>query len=352
MKIPTRIAPALAAAGTVLVARTLRRREAVSFAGLSVVIAGASRGLGLVLARELGAEGARLTLLARDRDELARAREDLRSRGVDVEVIACDLRDQEEAQAAIEQVVQRHGRIDVLINNAGVIQAGPLEHMEIADFEDSMAVHLWGPLYTMYAAAPHMKRQGGGRIVNIASIGGLVAVPHLLPYCTSKHALVGLSDGMRAELAKDDILVTTVCPGLMRTGSHINALFKGQHRAEFAWFSIGDSLPLASIDAERAARQIVDACRHGDPHLTITIQARVAAIVDRVAPNLMARVMILVNRLLPGPTDRGGDELRTGWESRSSWSPSALTQLSDRAAVDNNELQSRGDVAANVAAEH
>jgi NAD(P)-dependent dehydrogenase (short-subunit alcohol dehydrogenase family) len=350
MKVSTRIAPALAA-GAVLVARSLRRREAIDFAGLSVVITGGSRGLGLVLARELGAEGARLTLLARNADELARAKEDLEGRGYNVDVLACDLRDQEEAQAAIEDVVQRHGRIDVLINNAGVIQAGPIEHMEIADFEDAMAVHLWGPLYTSLAAVPYMKRQGGGRIVNVSSIGGLVAVPHLLPYCASKFALVGLSDGMRAELAKDEILVTTVCPGLMRTGSHINALFKGQHRAEFAWFSIGDSLPLLSIDAERAARQIVDACRHGDPHLTITMQARVAAVVDSVAPGFMARVMMLVNRLLPGPTDDGGNEIRTGWESRSSWSPSPVTALSDRAAVENNEFQSRGDVAATVAAE-
>lgn len=351
MRLSTRFAPAAVAAGAVLIARTLRRREAIDFAGLAVVITGGSRGLGLILARELGAEGAHLTLLARDQDELARAKQDLEARGVDVDIIACDLRDQEEAQAAIEQVVQRHGRIDVLINNAGVIQAGPVEHMQISDFEDAMAVHLWAALYTMYAVVPHMKRQGGGRIVNITSIGGLVAVPHLLPYSASKFALVGLSDGMRAELAKDNILVTTVCPGLMRTGSHINALFKGQHRAEFAWFSIGDALPVASIDAEHAARQIVDACRHGDPNLTITMQARILAILDAAAPGLLARAMMLVNRLLPGATDEGGDELRTGWESRSNWSPSPLTRLADQAAADNNEFQSRGDVAATVAAE-
>src|SRR5256714_1298474 len=129
----------------------------------------------------------------------------------------------------------------------------------------ALAVHLWGPLYAMRAVVPQMRRQGGGRIVNIASIGGKIAVPHLTPYSASKFALVGLSDGMRAELAKDNILVTTVCPGLMRTGSPPNAHFKGRHRAEFTWFVLGDSLPLASIDARRAARHIITACRYCDP---------------------------------------------------------------------------------------
>ena len=119
---------------------------------------------------------------------------------------------------------------------------------QVADFEDALNTHLWGPLYAMLAATPYMRRQGGGRVVNIASIGGKVAVPHLVPYTTSKFALVGLSDGMRAELARDNIIVTTVCPGLMRTGSHLNALFKGQHAEEFTWFSIIDSLPISSID--------------------------------------------------------------------------------------------------------
>ena len=89
-----------------------------------------------------------------------------------------------------------------------------------------------------------MKRRGGGRIINIASIGGKIAVPHLLPYVASKFALVGLSEGLRAELARDRIYVTTVSPGLMRTGSHLNALFKGQHKKEFALFSVANASPL------------------------------------------------------------------------------------------------------------
>src|SRR5581483_3194757 len=170
----------------------------------------------------------------------------------------------EEAERLVADIVQRTGGIDVLINNAGVIQVGPLEHMQITDFEKAMAVHFWGPLYTMLAAIPVMRRRGAGRIVNISSIGGKIGVPHLVPYCASKFALVGLSDSIRGEVARDGICVTTVCPGLMRTGSPFNAWFKGRHRDEFTWFAISDSMPIASIAATRAAEQVVDACRHGD----------------------------------------------------------------------------------------
>ena len=323
----------------VLAARAVLRRKRMDFDGRSVVITGGSRGLGLVLAREFAHEGARLTLLARDAAELERAARTIAATGAEVQSFPCDVRNQAEIEGAIARVLDRYGRIDVLINNAGVIQTGPIEHMTIDDFENALAVHLWGPLYAMRAVVPHMRRQGGGRIVNIASIGGKIAVPHLAPYSVSKFALVGLSDAMRAELAKDNILVTTVCPGLMRTGSHVNALFKGRHRGEFTWFALMDSLPLTSIDARRAARQIVEACRNGDPQLTISVQARALVRLSALFPALTARAMVLFNRLLPGPVAERGDELKTGWESQSRWAPSLLTRLSDQATRENNELR-------------
>jgi NAD(P)-dependent dehydrogenase (short-subunit alcohol dehydrogenase family) len=331
-------------AGAVLALRTLRGHAAYDFRDKSVLITGGSRGLGLVLAREFAAQGARLTIVARDRVELDQARADLATRGAEVLAFTCDVRNQADVQSAIERVIARYGSIDVLINNAGVIQAGPVDHMQVADFEDALNTHLWGPLYTMLAATPYMRRQGGGRVVNIASIGGKVAVPHLVPYTTSKFALVGLSDGMRAELARDNIVVTTVCPGLMRTGSHLNALFKGQHAEEFTWFSIIDSLPISSIDARRAARQIVEACRRGDPQLLISIQAKMIALLTAVFPNISARALKLMNQLLPTPTGTGGDETKTGWESQSPLAPSLLTRLSDRATEENNGLHGHAPV--------
>src|SRR5436309_7591109 len=107
--------------------------------------------------------------------------------------------------------------------------------MTVEDFEETMRVHFWGPLYATLAALPHLRKQDTGRIVNISSIGGRIAVPHLAPYSASKFALAGLSDGLRTELAREGIYVTTVFPGLMRTGSHVNAQFKGKRRAEFTW---------------------------------------------------------------------------------------------------------------------
>ena len=103
-----------------------------------------------------------------------------------------------------------------MINNAGVIQVGPVEHMDLDDFGNSLDVHLWGPLYLSLAVLPHMKRRGAGRIVNISSIGGRVAVPHLLPYSVGKFALVGLSDALRVEMRRHGIYVTTVCPSSAR----------------------------------------------------------------------------------------------------------------------------------------
>ena len=149
---------------------------------------------------------------------------------------------------------------------------------------------------------------------------------------------------MRAELARENIIVTTVCPGLMRTGSHLNALFKGQHAEEFTWFSIIDSLPISSIDARRAARQIVEACRRGDPQLLISIQAKMIALLTAVFPNVSARALKLMNQMLPGPTGSSGDETKTGWESQSPLAPSLLTRLSDRAAEENNGLHGHASV--------
>jgi hypothetical protein len=123
----------------------------------------------------------------------------------------------------------------------------------------------------------------------------------------------------------------------MRTGSPLNADMKGKHEAEYAWFAISDALPGLSISAERAARQILDACRHGDPELTITMPARIAVAANHLAPAAVARVLAVANRVLPGPTGTRGDRHRRGRDSRSRWAPSAVTALNDRAAGANNQ---------------
>lgn len=302
----------LALAGC-LISRATRRT--CSFAGKVVLITGGSRGLGLVLARQLCAEGARVALLARDPDELARAREELIQRGGQVHTISCDLLEREQIDAAVQEVVAHFGGLDVLINNAGIIEIGPLEHMRREDFERAMGLHFWAPFDLIMKALPHLQRRGEGRIVNIASIGGKMAVPHLAPYCASKFALVGLSDALRAELARDRIHVTTVTPGMMQTGSQGNARFKGDHRAEYTWFSLSTALPFASTKAECAAAQIIAACRRGSPSLTIPLMARATIIGNALFPNIAGSMMKVINTvLLPPSTGPDGDASRSGLE--------------------------------------
>jgi len=326
-----------ALAGAAAISRLLRSTRAIDFVGKSVLIFGGSRGLGLVIARELAEAGAFVTLAARDQQELERAHADLRARGGRASIVCCDIRDRAQVDAAVEHVIAEHGFLDILINDAGIIEVGPVAHMSVADFDDALKTHFWGPLFSILAALPYMRQRGARRIVNISSIGGKIAVPHLLPYSASKFALTGLSEGLRAELAAEGFSVTTVCPGLMRAGSTYNARFKGQHRHEFTWFHIADSLPGISIDARRAARQIVEACRHGDPELLITPVARAAVLLNAVSPALTARLMSAMNRMLPLPTTLGGDEVKTGWQSVSALAPSRLTKLADRATLENNQ---------------
>jgi hypothetical protein len=113
---------------------------------------------------------------------------------------------------------------------------------------------------------------------------------------------------------------------------------KGQHAAEFTLFAISSALPGLTMSAERAAHQIIEACRYGDPELTIGPQAKIAAMANTLAPAVVARAMMLTTRLLPGPAGPAGDRVRQGWQSRSRWAPSAITTLSDRAAAVNNEV--------------
>ena len=326
---------AATALGAVWAARLLRTGEGYRLRDKVVLITGGSRGLGLALARETGARGARLVICGRDPESLERARASLARAGAKVVAIPCDVTDRGSVQNLVDQVSRGLGPVDVLINNAGVIEVGPAETMSVADYEEALATNFWGMLYPTLAVLPDMRKRRAGRIVNITSIGGKLGIPHLLPYSASKFAAVGFSQGLRAEVAAEGIKVVTVVPGLMRTGSPRNAIFRGQHRAEYAWFSISDSLPGLSISVEDAARRIVKAFRRGDGEVLFPAVAKVAAVANAVAPGVTANVLGLVDRLLPGTGDRSR---HTGAESQSWISPSWLTQLGDRAARKYNQL--------------
>jgi NAD(P)-dependent dehydrogenase (short-subunit alcohol dehydrogenase family) len=330
-----------AAAGALWAARLLRDSGQYSFRGKVVVITGGSRGLGLALARELGTRGARLAICGRDEESLERARASLARLGSEVVAVPCDVTDQDSVHALVDRVHRLLGPVDILINNAGVIEVGPAETMSVADYQEAMGTNFWGMLYPTLAVLPEMRERHEGRIVNITSIGGKLGIPHLVPYSASKFAAVGFSQGLRAEVAGDGIKVVTVVPGLMRTGSPRNAIFRGQHRSEYAWFSISDSLPGLSISAESAARRIVEACRRGDAEVLFPLTTRIAAVANAMAPGLTAAALGLVDRLLPGAGDRPRGR-RSGAESQSWLSPSWLTRLGERAARKYNQVAPAG----------
>jgi NAD(P)-dependent dehydrogenase (short-subunit alcohol dehydrogenase family) len=274
------------------------RRPVQDLQGQVALVTGASRGLGLLLARELGRQGCRLAICARDAEELERARVRLAGEGADVLAVTCDVADAHQVDELIDRVVAAYGGLDMLVLNAGVIQVGPLAAMRPEDFEDALGVMFWGVVRPTLAALPHL-RDSRGRIVTITSVGGKIASPHLLPYDCAKFAAVGFSEGISAELARDGVRVTTVVPGLMRTGSPFNAFFKGRKEREFAWFTVADSIPGLSMDAERAARRIVAAARQGRVEVTLTLPAKVGVRVHGALPATTIRLLRMVNRLLP-----------------------------------------------------
>jgi short-subunit dehydrogenase len=291
-------------------------RMEYTFRHRTVVITGGTRGLGLAMAREFVDEGARLWLIARSTDELSSAADELTARGGWVRTICADVRRSDHVTRVVDTIVTSGPPIDVLVNNAGTLEVGPVGHAKLEDFQDALATHFWGPLDLIRASLPHMRGNGEGRIVNIASVGGRVAVPHLAAYTASKFALVGLSESLRAELMKEGVMVTTVTPGLMRTGSYVNVKLRGRHPDELRWFTAMSATPLTSMRPERAARMIVEACRNGRATLTPGVQARLAILLNALAPNFYASINAAADRaLLPRPrTDDRGDQARYATE--------------------------------------
>jgi short-subunit dehydrogenase len=228
----------------------------------------------------------------------------------------------------VRDIERRKGPIDVLVNNAGIISVGPIETMTVQDYEASLATMFWGMVYPTLAVLPGMLERGEGRIANVTSIGARIAVPHLSSYCAAKFAAQGFSEGLRAELRHKGIEVTTILPGLMRTGGHVNALFKGAHQDEYRWFSLSASLPFLSLDAERAARRIVLAVKRGAPEIVVGLPAKIASTTHGLFPGLTTEAAALVDAaLLPNrePAERRipGREL----DRRGSWLLKALTRL-------------------------
>jgi NAD(P)-dependent dehydrogenase (short-subunit alcohol dehydrogenase family) len=267
-----------------------------------VLITGGSRGLGLALSKEFARAGARIAICARDAEELEEAERRLHGVAHDVAAFVCDVTKRADVTELVHGVIDRFGRIDLLINNAGEISVAPLESLDRSDFEQAMATMFWGPLDLTLEVLPHMRHQRSGQIVNITSIGGRVSVPRLIPYCCAKFAFVAFSDGLAAELDREGIRVLTVAPGLMRTGSYLQAHFKGDAANEFTWFGLAANLPGFTAPAAYAARQVRRAVEAGRMTLTITWPAKILIRVQALFPEVTRHLMAGVNQyVLPNP---------------------------------------------------
>ncbi|WP_159942373.1 MULTISPECIES: SDR family oxidoreductase [unclassified Nocardiopsis] len=300
--------------------------------GRVALITGGSRGLGLQMAREFGSRGTSVVICARDRDELDRAVADLEARGVRAHGIECDIRDPERVASLVEEAAEVFGRLDFVVNNAGIIQVGPQEVLSEEHFRDAMETMFWAPLRISRAALGPLERTRGS-LVTITSIGGYLSVPHLLPYSCAKFAEVALSEGLGGELAERGVRVTTVVPGLMRTGSHKAAVFSGDPEREYTWFSLGAGLPLVSVNAPRAASRIVEGAARGRSHVVLTPLARAAIAARGLSPSLVQNLMGVMDRLLPdapdGAGERPGSRADTGAANRA---VKLVTGLNERAS--------------------
>jgi short-subunit dehydrogenase len=329
----------LLAAGAAAAWVATRRRISFPIRGRVALVTGGSRGLGFVLARELGLRGARVVLCARDEQALERARAALAADGIDATALPVDVTDEDGVAGLVADVEENVGPVELLVNNAGIIQVGPVETMDLNDYRRAMDTMFFGALHAAEAVLPRMRERGRGTIVNVTSIGAAVGVPHLAPYDAAKFALKGWSEALGAEAARDGIQVITVVPGLMRTGSFGHALVKGKRYAEASLFAVFSSLPLVTVSAERAARRIVRAVENGERFVVIGTPAKVLRIVHGLLPGVTVRTLGLVNRLLPR-ADKPGRDVRLplpGEMFRRGFARSILTALGDRAAKKYNE---------------
>ena len=319
----------------------------------TALVMGASRGLGLLVSEELLRRGYTVYGCARDELELTGAARVLAAAVPGAQFVPriCDVRYQEEVAAVVEEVVVNHGRLDVALHVAGVIQVGHADEATLGHYHEAVDTMLWGPVHLALASVPHMQEAGHGRLGIVSSVGGLVAVPRLVPYSVAKFGAVGLAEGLYAELAGTGVTVTTVTPGLMRTGGHTHARFVDDAVTDYAWFAPLASLPGLSISVERAARRIVSGVLSGRPTVELTPLTVIGRRVHGLAPATTVRVMGLISRLLPGPSGRAADPLSgaapavdgsTAKARLGSRVVDGLSVLGDRAARRTNEVGSLG----------
>jgi NAD(P)-dependent dehydrogenase (short-subunit alcohol dehydrogenase family) len=227
------------------------------FTGQVIVITGGGRGIGRATALEFAAEGATCVLAGRRMDALETAALECTSSGGNGDAVHCDVAIDGDLRALVDHAMSRHGRIDVLVNNAGVVSGGRLDEIPAEDVERMTSVNVWAPIRLAQIAVPHMRAAKSGAIVNVSSVAGRMGLPYYATYCASKYAMRGFSEALRRELAGDGIHVLAVFPGPTATDLLENVEF--------------DGLSLSIATAQQVGRAIVRGVRWREPEVFIGV---------------------------------------------------------------------------------
>lgn len=242
--------------------------------GRVVIITGASSGIGAATARAFAAAGARVVLAARDRERLAALARELPG---DALIAPADVADPSAIAGLVERAVAERGGIDVVISNAGVGLAAPVESLALADLDAALAVNLYGPLLLTQAALPHLRRRARGQLIYVSSVVGLRALPYLGGYAATKAALDRLTESLRVELRSTGIAVTLVRPGTTSTGFSQRRLGAGRERRRVSG---------RAATPEQVAGAILRAARREPRVAYVTLRDRLQVALSLVAPRL------------------------------------------------------------------
>ena len=263
---------------------------------MRIILTGASMGIGEAAAEALAAPGTKLALVARSRGKLEKVAAEVKKRGGQAIIIQADLSKPEDAARVVPEALEALGGVDVLINNAGVGNAGTLAAMKMEIMRHVMEVNLFSVVRLMQDVIPAMREQGGGHIINISSVVSKISLPTAGGYSASKFALNGISDAARVELAGENIKVTTLCPGVVRSNFHAN-LLGGERKA----------LGSAGWTPEQVALAIVRAVNNPTRERVLGIANKVLVGLSRLSPGLVAWILgrIYERRLKPALTRDG-----------------------------------------------
>jgi NAD(P)-dependent dehydrogenase (short-subunit alcohol dehydrogenase family) len=256
-----------------------------TFTDAVVVVSGAGGGLGRALAASFGRRGSRVVLLDRDAEAVRAAGDELSSSGIDALALRCDVTDERACTEAVRNCVERHGRIDVLVNNAGITHRSAFEATQTEVLRRVMDVNLFGAIHLTRAALPHLKRTRG-LVVALSSVAGFTPLIARTGYAASKHALHGFFESLRPELAPDGVGVMMVCPSFIATGIDRHALGPDGGTATHAQVVVGRRLQPHDV-----ADRIVRGAERDRRLLLIGRTAHAAWWVSRLAPAFYERIM-------------------------------------------------------------